>query len=200
MNGSLINLAPHKLPLKRRHSKGNHPLVVLGDFNEILYPSEKEGGNARPNGMMRDFRECLMDCGLEDLGYMGDHFTWSRGEIRERLDRAVCNVGWAHKFPRAAVINEEHVHSDHRPLVLDMDYLDDNIFRQPEGRVKQFEARWLKEETFTEIVKASWERAKLAGIGPSLADRTRAVHADLHTWDRVTLKGPKRRINKLKKS
>ena len=65
--------------------------------------------------------------------------------------------------------------------------------------MKQFEARWLKEETLTEIVKASWERAKLAGIGPSLADRTRVVHADLHTWDHVTLKGPKRRINKLKK-
>ena len=97
------------------------------------------------------------------------------------------------------MINEEHVHSDHRPLVLDMDYLNDNIFIRPKGCVKKFEARWLKEETLTEIVKASWERAKLAGIGPSLADRTRAVHADLHTWDRVTLKGPKRRINKLKK-
>ena len=50
-----------------------------------------------------------------------------------------------------------------------------------------------------EIVKASWEKAKLAGIGPSLANRTRAVHADLHKWDRKILKGLKRRINKLKK-
>ena len=86
VSGSLINLAPHKLPLKRRHSKGNHPWVVLGDFNEILYPSEKEGGMARPLGMMREFRECLMDCRLEDLGYKGDLFTWKRGEIRERVN------------------------------------------------------------------------------------------------------------------
>ena len=57
----------------------------------------------------------------------------------------------------------------------------------------------MKEETVTEIVKASWEKAKLAGIGPTLADRTRAVHADLHTWDRETLKRPKVRIRKLKK-
>ena len=75
--------------------------------------------------MMREFRECLMDCGLEDLGYNGDMFTWRRGEIRERLDRAVCNLAWANKFPRAAVINEEHVHSDHRPIVLDMEYWDE---------------------------------------------------------------------------
>ena len=70
------------------------------------------------------------------------------------------------------MINEEHVHSDHRPIVLDIGYLDEKIFKRPEGRVKQFEVRWLKEETVTEIVKASWEKAKLAGIGPSLADRT----------------------------
>ena len=107
-----------------------------------------------------------------------------------RRDGSFLNLWWAQKFPRAAVINEEHVHSDHRSLVLDMDYLDDNIFRRPKRCVKQFEARWLKEETVTEIVKASWERAKLAGISPSLADRMRVVHADLHTWGRVTLKGP----------
>ena len=111
--------------IRNLHSKSNHPWVVLGDFNEILYPSKKEGGVARPLGMMREFRECLMDCGLEDLGYNGDMFTWRRGEIRERLDRAVCNLAWANKFPRAAVINEEHVHSDHRPIVLDTDYLDE---------------------------------------------------------------------------
>ena len=80
-----------------------------------------------------------------------------------------------------------------------MDYLDDNIFRGPTGCVKQFEAKWLKEETVNEIVKASWERAKLAGIGPSLVDRTKAVHAYLHNWDREILKGPKRRIRKFKK-
>ena len=51
----------------------------------------------------------------------------------------------------------------------------------------------------TEIVKASWEKANLAGVGPSIADCTRAMHSDLHTWDRETLKGPKVRIRKLKK-
>lgn len=80
-----------------------------------------------------------------------------------------------------------------------MDYLDGNIFKRPERRVKQFEARWLKEETVAEIIKASWEKAKLAGIGPSLVDRTRTVHVDLHSWDREILRGPKRRINKLRK-
>lgn len=61
--------------------------MVLGDFNEILYSLEKEGGNASPNAMMKEFRDCLAECGLDDMGYIGDPFTWRRGDIRERLDR-----------------------------------------------------------------------------------------------------------------
>jgi hypothetical protein len=29
------------------------------------------------------------------MGFEGDIFTWRRGKIRERLDRAVCNYRWA---------------------------------------------------------------------------------------------------------
>ena len=166
--------------------------MVLGAFNEILLSSEKEGGNAKPNAMMRYFRNCLGECGLEDMGCIGDLFTWRRGEIRERLDHAVCNVDWANKFPQAAIINEEHVHSDHRPLILDTDYFDDNMFNRPRDQIKQFEARWLQEETVVEIVRTTWNKAKLRGIGPSLADRTWAVHVELHIWDRDILKGPKK--------
>uniref|UniRef100_A0A8R7RBD3 Endonuclease/exonuclease/phosphatase domain-containing protein n=1 Tax=Triticum urartu TaxID=4572 RepID=A0A8R7RBD3_TRIUA len=185
--------------IRNLHNKGDHPWVVLGDFNEILLSSEKEGGNARPNTMMRDFRNCLGECGLEDMGCIRDPFTLRRGDIRERLDRAVCNVKWANKFPRSAVINEEHVHSDHRPLILDTKYFDGNIFNQPRSRMKQFEARWLKEETVEEIVHTAWGKGKIQGIGPSLAERTRAMNVDLHIWDRDILIGPKKRINKLKK-
>ena len=64
---------------------------------------------------------------------------------------------------------------------------------------RRFEARWLSESTIDEIVKGASERAKLAGIGPSLASRTKSVKDDMFIWDRDTLKGPKKRINKLKK-
>lgn len=73
------------------------PLVVFGDFNEILSLEEKEGGAIRGEREMDAFRSCLDDCGLRDLGYRGSAFTWSRGShpnnmIRERLDRFVsCN-------------------------------------------------------------------------------------------------------------
>ena len=64
--------------------------------------------------------------------------------------------------------------------------------------MKQFEARWLKEETVVEIVRTAWEKAKKMGIGPTLTDHTRVVQEDLQNWDRETLNGPKKRIGKLK--
>ena len=92
--------------------------------------------NARPNAIV-EFRDCLIERGLDDLGFPGNPFTSRRGEIKERLDQAVCTLERAHKFLRIAFINEEHVHFDHRPLVLDMDYFSDNMFSRPKGRVKQ---------------------------------------------------------------
>src|SRR4051812_2859682 len=96
--------------------------MVKGDFKEILVTSEKDGGNVRPYQYMQAFRDCLDECGLHEITYVGDEFTWSRGAIKERLNRAVCNDGWADKSPHAAVIHEHHVHSDHRPIVLDTKY------------------------------------------------------------------------------
>ena len=60
------------------HSRMNIPWVVIGNFNEILYLHEKEGGARRPDRMMQEFREALVDCQLDDMGFMGDQFTWRR--------------------------------------------------------------------------------------------------------------------------
>jgi hypothetical protein len=44
---------------------------------------------------MEKFRHALEDCGLDDLGFVGDTFTWrnhhhqAEGYIKQRLDRAV---------------------------------------------------------------------------------------------------------------
>jgi hypothetical protein len=166
------------------------PWLVLGDFNEILFSDEKEGGNPRPARMMQEFRDCLMDCELHDMGYVGDKFTWSRADVKERLDRAVCNAEWRLMFPMAGVTNAQHHRSDHRPVIVNIEFHDENLVRRRSGG-KKFEARWLAEESVNEIVKTAWEKAKLLGIAPFLATRTSAVHQSLHDWDRMTLKGPK---------
>jgi hypothetical protein len=100
------------------HADVDLPWLMLGDFNEILYGAEKEGGNTRPQRCMQAFRSTLEDCNLEDMGFNGDIFTWRRGKIRERLDRAVCNPDWSLMFPLAGVVNEDFGKSDHRPVLI----------------------------------------------------------------------------------
>ena len=87
--------------------------MIIGYFNEILVANEKEGGNIRPLYLMQNFRDCIEECGLHEVMHIGDPFTWSRGTIRERLDRSLCNEKWSEKFPYAGVVREHHTHSDH---------------------------------------------------------------------------------------
>lgn len=49
--------------------------LCFSDFNEILHPYEKSGGNDRNPNLMNDFREALRDCNLMDVGYKGYPFT-----------------------------------------------------------------------------------------------------------------------------
>ncbi|KAL0443870.1 UNVERIFIED_CONTAM: hypothetical protein Slati_2109700 [Sesamum latifolium] len=79
---------------------------------------EKQGTIARAPWQIRDFRECLVDCGLQDLGYVGDTFTWCNNRVaphtvRARLDRVCSNMAWADLFPHVSITHEAMVCSDH---------------------------------------------------------------------------------------
>ena len=73
---------------------------------------------------MEKFRNSLEFCELEDLGFMGDPFTWRnhshRAEtyIKERLDRVVANIEWRSHFPAYRAINRDPRHSEHRPVIV----------------------------------------------------------------------------------
>ena len=121
------------------------PWVVIGDFNEILYSHEKEGGNLRPHTYMDAFRDALSDCDLEDLGFWGENFTWKRGRIREKLDRAVANGAWHIMHPYASLHHLDWTRSDHRPILLETDH---PFPLHRRAGSKKFEAKWLYEKAF----------------------------------------------------
>lgn len=103
--------------LRNLRSVVDMPWMVIGDLNEILYPFKKEGGRDRSERYMQAFRSALDDCNLSDFGYTGDKFTWHRGQIRPRLDRALTNDAWYSMFSNAKLENREYNRSDHRPLL-----------------------------------------------------------------------------------
>ena len=101
------------------------PWLVFGDFNEIVNSDEKLGWLERDASQMEMFRECLTECGLADLGFVGQHFTWCNGRMGEhrtlvRLDRIVANEKWLRMFPEAKVFHKAMAASDHCMLSLSL--------------------------------------------------------------------------------
>jgi hypothetical protein len=142
------------------------------------------------------FQEALAECGLTDLGYSGDKFTWQRGGIRERLDRAIAYDAWRTKFSDVTVENLDYSRSDHRPVLLKFG---DNPIRDVRvPSVLRFEACWLKEKNFHAIVQKAWDNSAQQNH-QDLASRLSMVHTSLHRWDRTILKKPIRKIKALQK-
>ena len=92
--------------------------MVIGDFNEKLFSNEKLGGAERGAKQMMAFRECLNRCGLVDLGFIWQKYTWCNGHFggdrtKLRLDRAVANEDWMLRFSDARVFHSSMSISDH---------------------------------------------------------------------------------------
>ena len=82
------------------------PWLIGGDFNKILLDNEKQGGRPRSLQQMRAFQDTLTMCGVQDLSYLGEKFTWVNKHddvtfIQEILDRFVGDLAWNRLFPNA---------------------------------------------------------------------------------------------------
>lgn len=111
--------------LESLHRQCQMPWVVFGNFNEILNSDEKLGRLDRDARQMEGFRECLCNCGLFDMGFVGQRFTCCNGRIGEqrtlvRLDRMVANEEWLNMFLEAKVFHRSMVASNHCLLSLSL--------------------------------------------------------------------------------
>ncbi|KAL0356478.1 UNVERIFIED_CONTAM: putative ribonuclease H protein [Sesamum radiatum] len=87
----------------RNIDPGDEPWLLGGDFNIILHASERKGGAPPKIKTMEDFGDMLLDCGLQDAGFEGAQFTWSRSRLWQRLDRFLFSHTWTHAFPLSRV-------------------------------------------------------------------------------------------------
>lgn len=84
------------------------PWCIIGDYNELISMEEKRGGQRHPAALLDGFSEVVMECGLRDLGFTGDIYTWERARgterwVQERLDRGLTTDEWIEMFPEAKV-------------------------------------------------------------------------------------------------
>ncbi|XP_074346760.1 uncharacterized protein LOC141685565 [Apium graveolens] len=64
--------------LKELAGRSMLPWCIIGDFNDIMYAEEKRGVHNRARSLMEGFVSTVNDCGLVDLGYVGELFMWER--------------------------------------------------------------------------------------------------------------------------
>lgn len=162
---SVVNLRRQSWQLLQRlaniHELNMLPWLVGGDFNEILYESEKVGGLSRPTSQMTAFADVLTSCGLYDIHAKGDPYTWCNkrqgvDNILARLDRFICNYQWHSRFSFAEAENLAYFGSDHRPvlLCLQLDH-SQKFLRKPKRFI--FEHKWLLEEEFNTVFNQLWK-------------------------------------------
>lgn len=93
--------------------------------------------------------------------------------------------------------NGDPWHSDHRPLIISLDNDGPkNLGGQPGGY--KFEAAWLEEESWKEVIKDAWEGAATHGNVP-LADLLKTVEDDLQLWNTNVLGVLEKNLKKVKK-
>ena len=103
----------------------NHPLLMLGDFNEVLSNEDKFGGNQININRALEFKACLDNYSFLDLGFASPKFTWTNKRlitslILERLDRCFANMNWRLLYPKALVTHLPRSFSDHCPVLIEL--------------------------------------------------------------------------------
>ncbi|XP_071909569.1 uncharacterized protein [Coffea arabica] len=131
--------------------------VRAGDFNDIVSNDEKWSGNWRDERSFKDFKEFINGNQMIDIGFEGHPWTWCNnwdveGEIKQRLDRGLCNYSWYQTFDQVKCRHMETYASDHSMIMID-------TRPRPGKRNKRFyfEKRWLKREDIREVIRTAWE-------------------------------------------
>ena len=128
------------------------PWVIVGDFNLIRYPFEKNNSNF-DRGLAALFNSLIRDMGWFDLPLHDRHFTWTNGQaspVLAWLDRVFFNSDWNSLFPDSSLTSLSRPTSDHHPLLVRAS----TTIPKPSNFC--FENSWLLDPFFLPSVLDSW--------------------------------------------
>ncbi|XP_060190441.1 uncharacterized protein LOC132619606 [Lycium barbarum] len=134
----------------------NGPCSIMGDFDSILEAVEKKGGVPYNLNKSTDFRTCMDDTGMTDLGFTGYPFTWCNGRgrskrISKRLDRIMANEEWTDMFQSNRVDHRAKTSSDHSLMLF-------RIGENNQDYIKYFRFLnfWTFQRDYEETVQEAW--------------------------------------------
>lgn len=171
------------------------PILVAGDFNQILSLEDKFSFCSKRIGGAEWLREFITKFGFCDVQTFGVHFTWTNNRggndcTYERLDRAMANLGWRGLFPRAAALCLPIQRSDHSPIIIDTHWC-----VKARNRPKRFEEIWLRRDEVKQIVGRVWNMSFNGSLSFQLVQKQNVLMKHLRNWGDLSFKFMKRKMN-----
>ncbi|KAH0674028.1 hypothetical protein KY284_025115 [Solanum tuberosum] len=158
---------------------------VLWEITMLLLLLKKKLGGV-PYNMRKslEFIAVIEFCGLIDLGFSGQKFTWSNSRgiqqrVWKRLDRALVTDAWLEKMPQTTITHLPSVGSDHCPLLMEMNAREDD-------HIKYFKFLncWTDQPNFLDIVKACWDRNVKGNNMWKFHQKMKRLSNTLSNWSR----------------
>jgi hypothetical protein len=158
------------------------PWLVLGDFNLIRHPSEKNNDNFNP-ALANSFNAMINSLAVLELPLLDRRFTWTNGQeipILARLDRAFLNNDWNAALPHSALTSLPRPTSDHVPLLVTA------ATKIPSHASFRFENAWLLDPSFLPSTIPAWNRGVPArNAAAALAAKVKRFRFAAKVWKRA---------------
>ncbi|XP_074297059.1 uncharacterized protein LOC141627734 [Silene latifolia] len=122
------------------NSKFKGPWIICGDFNTVLVPSERLGGNSTFEEL-DDFQQCVNECGEP------------ASRVFSRLDRLLVNDEWLKDNPLAYTHFYSEGVFDHTPCVVQVQ----NDLEKPRRAFKYYNI-WSQAVEFKDCVHQVWNQ------------------------------------------
>ncbi|GJS71415.1 RNA-directed DNA polymerase, eukaryota, reverse transcriptase zinc-binding domain protein [Tanacetum coccineum] len=116
-------------------------VVMMGDFNEVRYKSDRFRSNFNAHGA-DIFNNFFINAGLEEVPLGGSAYTWCHKSASKmsKLDRFLVSENLLNTCPNISAITLDRFLSDHRPILLnswkDAPGDDSNAMRNLCGKLK----------------------------------------------------------------
>ena len=126
-------------------------------------------------------QQVIDDLHLCDLMATGQRYTWINNREDEDLvmDRAFAPVEWVNMYPLHSLRNLPIIHSDHGPILLDLEIR--GPFRK---RPFRFEHMWISHPTCHDLIKQSWNLISSGSRAAQLRNKLSNVRKNILEWNR----------------
>ncbi|KAJ6346532.1 hypothetical protein OIU78_009043 [Salix suchowensis] len=170
------------------------PWLLMGDFNALLSPEYRDGGDSNWYGHSEDFANSVHQAGLIHIPFKGPRLTWHNGQhgtntIQKKLDWSFCNPSLLHKWPSAYTQFLPRNISDHSGMhtILTISPLPKKPFH--------FLHLWLQRDDFNTVLHEIWSKPIYGNPIFILHSKLQAFKARMKTYHKQNTSHISQRLN-----